>query len=98
MTIIKNIQPIGNVSFTEGNYDFPNNQELSQKVLELKEQDRIQAELSANEKLIFKLLNGELDEFFTCAPELFLKNISAQELQIHGVIITGFNSENPYGT
>ena len=98
MTIIKNIQPIGNVSFTEGNYDFPNNQELSQKILELKEQDRIQAELSANEKLIFKLLNGELDEFYTCAPELFLKNISAQELQINGIIITGFNSENPYGT
>ncbi|MBT5346914.1 hypothetical protein HOJ01_02405 [bacterium] len=98
MTFIKKIQPIGNVSFTEGNYDFPSFKELKSLIPQLKDQDRVQSEIFIQEKLITKLLNGEIQEFYTCSPETYLKQISAQELQIYGINITGFQDENPYGT
>ena len=50
MTFIKKIQPIGNVSFTEGNYDFPSFKELKSLIPQLKDQDRVQSEIFIQEK------------------------------------------------
>lgn len=98
MSVIKTIQPIGDVNLSEGNFDFPNIDDLSSIIEKTKKIDKIQADIAKSEKLIQQLLRGEIDDFYTCSPELYLRNISAQELQINGITITGFNQEFKFGT
>lgn len=98
MKLIKNIQPIGDVDFSTGNFDFPHLADLSKDLEKIKEQDKIQAYLHYNQNIIQQLITNQISEFYTCSPELYLRNKSAEELQLEGIVITGFNQANPYGT
>jgi len=95
------IKGIGNIVHTPNNYSFPHVSDYtdpnSQECKSIKSSDQLSLQ-QANPTKIQKLLNNQISEFFTFDPLIHLHRRNTEALQLQGVIITGYNTNNPYGT